>query len=62
MADSSDGDKNNKKRKDLPKPQVQTAFGAFGFTRKKRIKHNNETVEAANASHAFSHRHWPNCR
>jgi hypothetical protein len=52
MADSSDGDKNNKKRKDPPKPQVQTAFGAFGFTRKKRIKHNNETVEAMLPMHS----------
>jgi hypothetical protein len=52
MADSSDSDKNNKKWKDLPKPQVQTAFGAFGFTRKKRIKHNNETVEAMLPMHS----------
>jgi hypothetical protein len=52
MADSSDGNKNNKKQKDMPKPQVQTAFGAFGFTRKKRIKHNNETVEAMLPMHS----------
>jgi hypothetical protein len=52
MVDSSDSDKNNKKQKDLPKPQVQTAFGAFGFTRKKRIKHNNETVEAMLPMHS----------
>jgi hypothetical protein len=32
--------------KDTPKHKIQTAFGAYGFTRKKKMKHRNETVMA----------------
>ena len=46
MADSNNDDDNNNKWKDTPKPKVQTAFGVYGFTRKKKIKHKNETVMA----------------
>jgi hypothetical protein len=52
MADSNNNDdnnnnNNNNKWKDMPKPKVQTAFGAYGFTHKKKIKHKNETVMLA---------------
>jgi hypothetical protein len=54
MADSNDdnADNNKKKRKDPPKPKVQTAFGAYGFTRKKKIKNNNETIVAELPMHS----------
>jgi hypothetical protein len=42
MVDSNnDDDNNNNKRKDMPKRKIQTAFGAYGFTRKKKMKHRN---------------------
>jgi hypothetical protein len=49
MVDSNNNDdnNNNNKWKDMPKPKVQTAFGAYGFTHKKKIKHKNETVMLA---------------
>jgi hypothetical protein len=35
MADSNnDDDNNHHKWKDMPKPKVQTAFAAYGFTHK----------------------------
>jgi hypothetical protein len=48
MVDSNNDDdnNNNNKRKDMPKHKIQTAFGAYGFTRKKKMKHRNETVMA----------------
>jgi hypothetical protein len=38
---NNNDDNNNNKQKDMPKRKIQTAFGAYGFTRKKKMKHRN---------------------